>query len=79
MNTDNFAATYPFASLESSAIVRPAAKVQKRRAITIFPIEMAIERGFATKPVHRWTINRDMIDFGKSFAVFFTAAMVYFA
>jgi hypothetical protein len=70
---------YPFASLMPSIIQRPMAKSQPRRASRIVPVELAIERGFAHKPARRWNINRDLLDFGKSFAVFFAAAMVYFA
>jgi hypothetical protein len=70
---------YPYASLKAGHIQAPNAKAVKRRALTIVPVELSIERGFVHKPVRRWAINRDLIDFAKAFSVFFVAAMVYLA
>ena len=69
---------YPYASLNSDMIQRPVAKETKRRAVTIVPVELAIDRGFKTKPRARWNINGNIVVFGRSFALFFTAAWVYF-
>ncbi len=70
---------YPYASITPGIIQRPIEKVAARRAVTIVPVELAIERGFAHKPRQRWNINGDIAVFGRSFIIFFAAAMTYFA